>query len=102
MWPSHAILYLVPCTAQQEYNEKITFWKNICGLDFSPVMYVQLFSICCKLFECSPLAYQQFYSIPIYNHILDVKDCLSKAQSILKLHLKTVTLDDIEVNKSFN
>ena len=40
MWPSHAILYLVPCTAQHEYDEKITFWKNVCGLDFSPVMYV--------------------------------------------------------------
>lgn len=40
MWPSHATLYLVPCTAQQEYDEKITFWKNICGLDFSPLMYV--------------------------------------------------------------
>ena len=40
MWPSHATLYLVPCTAQQEYDDKITFWKNICGLDFSPLMYV--------------------------------------------------------------
>lgn len=40
MWPSHATLYLVPCTAQQEHDDKITFWKNICGLDFSSLMYV--------------------------------------------------------------
>lgn len=40
MWPSHATLYLVPCIAQQEYDEKIAFWKDICGLDFSPLMCV--------------------------------------------------------------
>ena len=56
-------------------------------------MYVNIINA----FYCRPLAYQQFYSIPIYNHILDVKDCLSEAQSILKLHLKAIALDDIEV-----
>lgn len=45
----------------------------------------------------SPLAYHQFYSVPIYNHILNDKDRLSEVQSILKLHLKTITLGDIEV-----
>ena len=43
MWPSHATLYLVPCTAQQEYDDKITFWKNVCGMDFSPLMYACTF-----------------------------------------------------------
>jgi len=46
VWPSHATLYLVPCIAQQEYDEKITFWNNICGLDFSPLMYVNNCHVC--------------------------------------------------------
>ena len=100
MWPSHATLYLVPCTAQQEHDDKITFWKNICGLDFSSLMYVMC--VYCVngdlvVFCFSPLAYHQFYSVPIYNHILNDKDRLSEVQSILKLHLKTITLGDIEV-----
>ncbi|XP_065888982.1 protein arginine N-methyltransferase 2-like isoform X1 [Dysidea avara] len=81
MWPSHATLYLVPCTAQQEYDDKITFWKNVYGMDFSPLI---------------PLAHDHFYSVPIYNHSLESKDCLSDTKSILKLHLKSTNLSDIE------
>ena len=49
-----------------------------------------------------PLAYDHFYSVPIYNHSLKCSDCLSDTQSILKLHLKTTSLSDIEVRKIYD
>jgi len=49
-----------------------------------------------------PLAYDHFYSVPIYNHSLKCSDCLSDTQSILKLHLSTTNLSDIEVRKIYD
>jgi len=105
VWPSHATLYLVPCTAQHEYDDKITFWNNVCGMDFSPLMYVFLYHLVLMSslsIHFRPLAHDHFYSVPIYNHSLESKDCLSDTQSILKLHLKTTNLSDIEVTVVLN
>ncbi len=38
MWPSSAELFLVPCSAAQSYNEKVKFWEDVYGFDFSPMM----------------------------------------------------------------
>jgi protein arginine N-methyltransferase 2 len=40
MWPSEAHLFLVPCTAQLEYDRKLAFWECQYGFDFSPLMCV--------------------------------------------------------------
>ncbi len=44
VWPSHAQLYLVPCTAEEVYRDKVTFWENVYGFDFSPLVYVDVLS----------------------------------------------------------
>jgi len=36
---------------------------------------------------------------PIYNHILEEEDCLSCPCSIMRLHLKTLQIDYIEVGE---
>ena len=42
MWPSEASLFLVPCSAQFEYDRKLAFWEHQYGFDFSPLMYVYI------------------------------------------------------------
>ena len=42
MWPSSAELFLVPCSAAHCYEEKVKFWENVYGFDFSPLMCVHL------------------------------------------------------------
>ena len=38
MWPSTAELFLVPCSAAQTFTEKVKFWEDVYGFDFSPMM----------------------------------------------------------------
>ena len=38
MWPSSAELFLVPCSATRYYSEKVEFWEDVYGFDFSPMM----------------------------------------------------------------
>ncbi|XP_062519331.1 protein arginine N-methyltransferase 2-like isoform X2 [Corticium candelabrum] len=81
MWPSEASLFLVPCSAQFEYDRKLAFWEHQYGFDFSPLI---------------PLAKQHFFSKPVYNHKLSNEDCLSEAQRIVTLDLATVKESEIE------
>ena len=37
MWPSHAHIHLVPCSANKQM-EKVTFWKSVHGFDFTPLV----------------------------------------------------------------
>ncbi|KAK5861251.1 hypothetical protein PBY51_022662 [Eleginops maclovinus] len=37
MWPSSASLTLVPCQANGYYAEKMDFWEQPYGLDFTPL-----------------------------------------------------------------
>lgn len=37
MWPSSAVLSLVPCQAHDYFTEKMAFWERPYGLDFTPL-----------------------------------------------------------------
>lgn len=37
MWPSSAVLTLVPCQAHDYFAEKMAFWECPYGLDFTPL-----------------------------------------------------------------
>lgn len=37
MWPSSAVLSLVPCQAHNYFSEKMAFWECPYGLDFTPL-----------------------------------------------------------------
>lgn len=37
MWPSSAVLALVPCQAHDYFAEKMAFWECPYGLDFTPL-----------------------------------------------------------------
>lgn len=81
VWPSHAMLYLVPCTAKMVYEERVNFWKDQYGFDFSPLI---------------KKAKDDFFRKPFYNHELDAGDCLSDAKPVLKLDMKTLVESDLE------
>ena len=38
MWPSDAELFLVPCSAEDVYKEKISFWDDVYGFDYAPLV----------------------------------------------------------------
>lgn len=44
MWPSHARLYLVPVTAQPVVDERVNFWSDLYGFDFSLLKYEIIFN----------------------------------------------------------
>ncbi|XP_038049177.1 protein arginine N-methyltransferase 2-like isoform X2 [Patiria miniata] len=81
IWPSHATLYLVPCSAEELYQTKVGFWESVHGFDFSALM---------------PLAKEEFFHTPLYNHVMKTEDCLSLPQKILQLDMKTVTGSELE------
>ncbi|MBN3295197.1 ANM2 methyltransferase, partial [Amia calva] len=81
MWPSSAILTLVPCQAEEDYSCKIAFWEEPYGLDFS----------CLK-----PFAQKEFFSRPKFGHELETDDCLSVPCDILKLDLHSLQIADLE------
>lgn len=49
MWPSHANLYLVPCSAHKNYNDKVSFWSSQYGFDLSPLMYAFIEGVRCLI-----------------------------------------------------
>jgi protein arginine N-methyltransferase 2 len=81
MWPSEAHLYLTPCSAHSVYTDKVAFWNDVYGFDFSPLISV---------------AQTEILGHPLHNHILSKDDCLSLPATVARLQLKTTTLDDIE------
>ncbi|KAL5489482.1 hypothetical protein EMCRGX_G018576 [Ephydatia muelleri] len=85
VWPSGARLFLVPCSAQQCYDEKISFWDNVYGFDFSPLKHV---------------AQSDLFGRPIHNHVMSEGDCLSKPLCIHTLDTKTVTVANLELIQS--
>ncbi|KAL5489484.1 hypothetical protein EMCRGX_G018578 [Ephydatia muelleri] len=85
VWPSGARLFLVPCSAQQCYNEKISFRDNVYGFDFSPLKHV---------------AQSDLFGRPIHNHVMSEGDCLSKPLCIHTLDTKTLTVANLELIQS--
>ncbi|XP_034041677.1 protein arginine N-methyltransferase 2 [Thalassophryne amazonica] len=81
MWPSSAALTLVPCQADSYYAERMTFWEQPYGLDFTPLQ---------------PLALQEFFAKPKFNHLLQPEDCLSTPSDVLFLDMYTLKVKDLE------
>ncbi|XP_032384978.1 protein arginine N-methyltransferase 2 [Etheostoma spectabile] len=81
MWPSSAALTLVPCQANSYYAEKMTFWEQPYGLDFTPLQ---------------PLAQQEFFTKPKFNHVIEPDDCLTAPSDVLCLDMYTLQVKDLE------
>ncbi|XP_078620041.1 protein arginine N-methyltransferase 2-like isoform X2 [Branchiostoma floridae x Branchiostoma japonicum] len=81
MWPSHANLYLVPCRAQKQYDEKISCWEDQYGFDFSPLI---------------PSAKKEFFGRPVFNHELDLQDCLAEWETVLVMDMKRFRVEELE------
>jgi len=80
MFPSSARLYLSPFTNEEFYNEKTSFWKNIYGFDFSPMIpYVK---------EC-------YFKDPLVDTI-SAEKLLSFSQNIVSIDCQKVCKDDIK------
>ncbi|TSM60515.1 Protein arginine N-methyltransferase 2 [Bagarius yarrelli] len=77
MWPSSASLSLVPCQAHADYSQKMEFWENIYGLDFSCLQ---------------PIAQEEFFSKPKFSHQLDPEDCLSTPCDVITLDMHTLSV----------
>lgn len=82
MWPSSAALTLVPCQADSDYTEKMSFWERLYGLDFTPLQ---------------PLAQQEFFAKPKFSHLIEPEDCLSAPCDVICLNMYTVQVRDLEV-----
>ncbi|MCI4378800.1 hypothetical protein PGIGA_G00220270 [Pangasianodon gigas] len=81
MWPSSASLSLVPCQAHADYSQKMEFWENLYGLDFSCLQ---------------PVAQEEFFSKPKFSHQLDPDDCLSSPCDVITLDMHTLSVSDLE------
>ncbi|XP_022535776.1 protein arginine N-methyltransferase 2 [Astyanax mexicanus] len=81
MWPSSATLSLVPCQADDDYSQKVEFWENLYGLDYSCLQ---------------PVAQEEFFSKPKFSHQLKPEDCLSTPCDVITLDMHTVKVSDLE------
>ncbi|XP_068559165.1 protein arginine N-methyltransferase 2 [Cebidichthys violaceus] len=81
MWPSSAALSLVPCQANSYYAEKMAFWEQPYGLDFTPLQ---------------PLAQQEFFTKPKFSHLIEPNDCLTAPCDVLQLDMYTLQVKDLE------
>ncbi|KAM7407590.1 hypothetical protein PAMA_003353 [Pampus argenteus] len=82
MWPSSGALTLVPCQADSYFAEKMAFWEQPYGLDFTPLQ---------------PLAQQEFFTKPKFSHLIEPDDCLSTPSSVISLDMYTLQVKDLEV-----
>ncbi|KAL2081509.1 hypothetical protein ACEWY4_023362 [Coilia grayii] len=81
MWPSLASITLVPCEAFHNFSEKVGFWENPYGLDFSCLQ---------------PLARKEFFSKPKFNHEIQPQDCLCTPTDVITLNMHTLQVSDLE------
>ncbi|XP_070832541.1 protein arginine N-methyltransferase 2 [Chaetodon trifascialis] len=84
MWPSSAALTLVPCQANSYYAEKMAFWEQPYGLDFTPLQ---------------PLAQQEFFTKPKFSHLIEPDDCLTAPCDVISLDMYTLQVKDLEEMK---
>ena len=78
--PSHATLYCAPVSMSQYYKDNFECWKNMYGFDFTPFLTVSV---------------QKSFTQPAVTE-LKSEQCLSKAEIVVDLDLKTATLWDIQ------
>uniref|UniRef100_H2U880 Protein arginine N-methyltransferase 2 n=1 Tax=Takifugu rubripes TaxID=31033 RepID=H2U880_TAKRU len=88
MWPSSAVLVLVPCQAHDYFAEKMAFWECPYGLDFTPLQ---------------PLAQQEFFTKPKFSHVIEPSDCLADPCNVICLNMYTLQIKDLEeITGQFN
>jgi hypothetical protein len=46
MYPSKANMYLAPLSDEAYVDDKINFWKDVYGFDYTCIMYALLLSLC--------------------------------------------------------
>ncbi|XP_035611541.2 protein arginine N-methyltransferase 2 isoform X2 [Oncorhynchus keta] len=86
MWPSGASLCLVPCQALDYYTERMGFWEQPYGLDFTALQ---------------SLAQSEFFSRPRFSHLLQPEDCLATPCDVITLDMLTLHVTDLELRGQF-
>ncbi|KAM6955175.1 LOW QUALITY PROTEIN: protein arginine N-methyltransferase 2 [Lycodopsis pacificus] len=89
MGPSSAALSRVPCHANSYYAEKMAFWEQPYGLDVT-IFYTILFR------SQVPLAQQEFFTEPKFNHLIEPNDCLSAPCDVPQLDMYTLQVNELE------
>ncbi|KAM9344254.1 protein arginine N-methyltransferase 2 isoform 2-T3 [Pholidichthys leucotaenia] len=84
MWPSSAVLTLVPCQADSYYAENMAFWERPYGLDFTPLQ---------------PLAQKEFFTKPKFSHLIEPSDCLSPPCDVICLDMHSLQVSNLEEMK---
>jgi len=79
MYPSHANMYLTPMEDNEYFNERIDFWKNIYGFDFSPII---------------PFAKQCAFNEPQVEYIQAMNE-ISFPQKFYTIDCKTVKIEEL-------
>ena len=74
-------IYMVP--AMLELCKQLTLPQDVC-------LFVGLF-----IYRSMTL--EEMFDRPVYNHIMSKEDCLAEAVSIMRLKLKTLRVEDLEV-----
>ncbi|XP_065063663.1 protein arginine N-methyltransferase 2-like [Rhopilema esculentum] len=81
IWPSTASLYFAPCSSNEEFQSKVTFWNDVYGFDFS---------------EVKQIALEQLTKKPLHNNITNKQNLLANPEKIAELNMYTVAVEDIE------
>ncbi|XP_044531634.1 protein arginine N-methyltransferase 2 [Gracilinanus agilis] len=84
IWPTTAAIHLAPCSAEDDYGRHVLFWDDAYEFDLSSL---------------KALAVREFLAKPKYNHVLEPGECLSEAQPVFWLDMRTVQTADLEEMK---
>ena len=79
MYPSSANIYASPCNMSSLFDQKVNYWGNVHGLDFSPI---------------APLATEKLLSKP-YIDIIQSEQLLSDRVLVKHVDIKTVTVEEL-------
>eukprot|EP01132_Coremiostelium_polycephalum_P009749 gene9749-11974_t len=81
IFPSKASLYLAPIKVESFYNDKITSWENVFGLDMSPII---------------PFAKDELLTKSIRNYYMDNEnDVLDSPVIIRQIDINTITIQEL-------
>ncbi|KAM9001192.1 protein arginine N-methyltransferase 2 isoform X1 [Sarcophilus harrisii] len=81
IWPTTAAIHIAPCSAEEDYGQKVLFWDKAYELDLSSLR---------------SLAIREFLAKPKYNHVLEPEECLSEPLPVFQLDMRTVQISDLE------
>lgn len=81
MWPTHAQLFILPCSAEKLYHQKVGVWKQHYGFSFTSLRQK---------------AIKDFFSRPVIDHDLLPSDYLSDPQSIAMFDMNTIDVCKLE------